>query len=293
MVLKNPSDFIGDAVGKSESNTKAILASTVGKVLVIDEAYMLDPGDATLGHNTYKTAVLDLLVSEIQGNPGEDRCVILLGYEAKMQSLFRNGNSGLAGRFMANTPFRFSDYTMAELREILELELEARDVCCAEGAIDAAMGVLSRAKNSPNFSNAREVRTLVSTAILNYQARQMRMPPGAQRFSGILESEDFDPRLGPSAISSRAPLTCRVALTNRVSDAVIRQLEGHLLTKRMLGLSNRGLLDLVPRTFVFKGPSGLSLPLPLLSASRRADSLSRYNRHWKVRGGQTAGPPLL
>jgi hypothetical protein len=37
VVVKNPSDFIGSALGQSESQTKAILASTVGKVLVIDE----------------------------------------------------------------------------------------------------------------------------------------------------------------------------------------------------------------------------------------------------------------
>ena len=37
MVLKNPADFIGSVLGESEKNTKAILAATVGKVLVIDE----------------------------------------------------------------------------------------------------------------------------------------------------------------------------------------------------------------------------------------------------------------
>ncbi|GJE97542.1 hypothetical protein PsYK624_137630 [Phanerochaete sordida] len=37
VVLKTPADFIGSALGESERNTKAILASTVGKVLVIDE----------------------------------------------------------------------------------------------------------------------------------------------------------------------------------------------------------------------------------------------------------------
>lgn len=37
MVIKNPSDFIGSVIGGSEAQTKAILASTVGKVLIIDE----------------------------------------------------------------------------------------------------------------------------------------------------------------------------------------------------------------------------------------------------------------
>lgn len=37
VVVKNPSDFVGAYLGHSEKNTKAILDSTVGKVLVIDE----------------------------------------------------------------------------------------------------------------------------------------------------------------------------------------------------------------------------------------------------------------
>jgi alanine-alpha-ketoisovalerate/valine-pyruvate aminotransferase len=38
VVTKNPADFIGNVIGQSEANTKAILANTVGKVLIIDEA---------------------------------------------------------------------------------------------------------------------------------------------------------------------------------------------------------------------------------------------------------------
>lgn len=37
VVIKNPADFVGSVLGQSEENTKAILATTVGKVLVIDE----------------------------------------------------------------------------------------------------------------------------------------------------------------------------------------------------------------------------------------------------------------
>ena len=37
MITKNPSDFVGAALGVSEQNTKAILANAMGKVLIIDE----------------------------------------------------------------------------------------------------------------------------------------------------------------------------------------------------------------------------------------------------------------
>ncbi len=41
VVIKNPSDFIGSVLGESEKNTKGILATTVGKVLIIDEVWNL------------------------------------------------------------------------------------------------------------------------------------------------------------------------------------------------------------------------------------------------------------
>jgi DNA replication protein DnaC len=44
VVFKDPADFVGSALGQSQNNTKAILKASEGKVLIIDEAYMLDPG---------------------------------------------------------------------------------------------------------------------------------------------------------------------------------------------------------------------------------------------------------
>jgi hypothetical protein len=43
VVVKNPADFVGSYIGHSEANTKAILASTVGKVLIIDEVRVNRP----------------------------------------------------------------------------------------------------------------------------------------------------------------------------------------------------------------------------------------------------------
>ena len=99
--MKNPADFIGQFIGHSEANTKAILASAMGKVLIIDEAYMLYTGTAGGGNTTdsFKTAIVDTIVAEVQSVPGEDRCVLLLGYEDKMVEMFQNVNPGLSRRY--------------------------------------------------------------------------------------------------------------------------------------------------------------------------------------------------
>jgi len=39
----------------------------------------------------YKTAVIDTMVAEVQSVPGEDRCVLLLGYKSEMENMFQVG----------------------------------------------------------------------------------------------------------------------------------------------------------------------------------------------------------
>jgi len=46
-------------------------------------------GGASGAHDPYKTAVIDTIVAEIQSVPGEDRCVLLLGYEEQMIEMFQ------------------------------------------------------------------------------------------------------------------------------------------------------------------------------------------------------------
>lgn len=43
------------------------------------------------GGNTdsFKTSVIDTIVAEVQNVPGEDRCVLLLGYETEMREMFQ------------------------------------------------------------------------------------------------------------------------------------------------------------------------------------------------------------
>ena len=43
-------------------------------------------------NDQYKTAVIDTIVAEVQSVPGEDRCVLLLGYEAQMVEMFQVRN---------------------------------------------------------------------------------------------------------------------------------------------------------------------------------------------------------
>ena len=39
--------------------------------------------------NSFKTTVIDTIVAEVQSVPGEDRCVLLLGYRNQMMEMFQ------------------------------------------------------------------------------------------------------------------------------------------------------------------------------------------------------------
>lgn len=172
--VKNSSNFIGNVIEQSEANTKAILAMTVGKVLIIDEAYMLYSGASSGGGSDtdiYKTAVIDTIVAEVQSVPGDDRCVLLLGYEPQMMKMFLNVNLSLTRRFQLEDALQFKNFSNSELQEILQLKLTIQDLGATQQAVSTAIDVLSRLRNGLNFPNGGDVENLISKVKANYQAR--------------------------------------------------------------------------------------------------------------------------
>ncbi|KAG9497512.1 hypothetical protein J7337_010373 [Fusarium musae] len=191
VVTKNPADFVGAALGQSEAQTKGILASTVGKVLLIDEAYGLYGGGGVNGSviDPYKTAVIDTIVAEVQSVPGEDRCVLLLGYKEQMEEMFQNVNPGLSRRFPISSAFVFEDFDDVDLAKILDQKLGKSGFKATTKAKVVALDVLRRARNRPNFGNAGEIDILLGRAMANHQKR---VSSGQVKRHGTLEPIDFD-----------------------------------------------------------------------------------------------------
>jgi AAA lid domain len=107
-------------------------------------------------------------VAEVQGVPGDDRCVLLLGYEEEMKEMFQNVNQGLSRRFQLSDAFRFEDFTDPELQKILLFKLNKQGLGASVRAISVAIDVLGRARNGLNFGNGGDVENLISKAKTNY-----------------------------------------------------------------------------------------------------------------------------
>lgn len=90
VIVVGASKLTGEAVGTTAAKVNALLDSAKGKVLVIDEAYVL-----ARSNSLYGKEALDTLVERVQGTPDEDFAVILCGYESEMMAMLRDGNPGM------------------------------------------------------------------------------------------------------------------------------------------------------------------------------------------------------
>lgn len=170
-IIKNPSDFIGDVIGASEKQTNAILDNAIGSVLVIDEAYGLL---GTKGISSFKEAVIDTIVSKIQNVPGDDRCVLLLGYQEEMNRLFNEcHNPGLKGRFDAQNPFVFEDFDDDQLFSILQMKAKEAHLDISMDASMKAISILGKQRMQKHFANGRAVCTLLNAAMQHMSQRNI------------------------------------------------------------------------------------------------------------------------
>ena len=76
VIVKTPSDMVGDVLGSSEKNTRAILEASKGCVLVIDEAYGLCPSVGVKGKKIISAARKSCSPTWLAATPSWASCVI-------------------------------------------------------------------------------------------------------------------------------------------------------------------------------------------------------------------------
>lgn len=248
--MKNPSDFVGSVLGASEKMTKGILSATAGKVLVIDEAYGLHSSANGPSADIYKTAVIDTLVAEVQSTPGDDRCVLLLGYQDEMETMLRNANPGLARRFPISEAFHFVDFTDEELEQVVKLKLKQGAYVASADAMRCIMESLRRARNQLHFGNAGEVDILLNRAKQHHQQRCKREE---LMHDNLLEAMDFDVTFGQHGTSIVELFRDSIGQEKVV--ARLEQIQRVAMSLKARDLDPRAQ---VPYNFVFCGPPGRS-----------------------------------
>ncbi|KAK7510107.1 hypothetical protein IWZ03DRAFT_396821 [Phyllosticta citriasiana] len=222
VVVKTPADFVGSVLGGSEANTKGILAATQGKVLVMDEAYGLYGGKGNGSSDSFKTAVIDTIVAEVQSVPGEDRCVLLLAYREQMEDMSQ------------------------DLAAIFDMKLKQQSFKATDAARKVALAMLARARNRPHFGNAGEIDILQNDAKMRHQKR---ISKGRGMITATFEAEDFDPDFDRGERANNNVLKLFDGVFG--CGGVIAQLQGYQRT--VMDMDPR---EQIPFAFLFRYPPG-------------------------------------
>ena len=260
VIFKNPGDLVDRYIGWSERNTKEALAEAKGSVLIIDDAHMLDPGNRASGGCSFRRGVIDTLVADVTGAPGEDRCVILCGYPEHMKEMYANSNPGLARRFPLDTAVVFDNFGPDKLGEILDLKLQKEKLTATEKAREVAMEMLKRASTRPGFGNGAEVDNVISKAVLARTKRVNEKFKEAAHGAEVntdeihIEPQDFDPDWDRH---TRAVANTRALFDGFIGfDEIITKFESYQYMAEGMRLRDIDPRPYIPFTYVFKGPPG-------------------------------------
>jgi stage V sporulation protein K len=173
-------DLVAGYVGQTASRVDEIVDRSIGKVLLIDEAYALAPADGG-GQDFGREALAQLLVR--LENDREKFVCILAGYPAEMRG-FLDQNPGMTSRLAGEIVF--PDYSAAELSQIFLRTARAYDYRLRDPTIARLESLLVElvAMKGPRFGNARAVRNLFEDAV-TAQAERVAA-------DGLLPDENLD-----------------------------------------------------------------------------------------------------
>lgn len=250
--MKSASDFIGSAIGESEKNTRSILEGAKGKVLVIDEAYSLYSGGSG---GTFKTSVIDTLVSDVQNISGADICILMLGYTEPMEELIKKSNPGLSRRFSLQDAFIFNDYSDEELMQILNIKLTSKGLTADFDAQQSARDTFTKMRMMPNFGNGGSVETLISASILRMEQRKKLLSITERAKDLFIQGIDFNPKWnGGKCVES---IDIRDLMKDMAcSEDLIEQFESYQHSVNFSEELGKSPFDNLPMCFRFIGPPG-------------------------------------
>ena len=163
LVETDRSKLVAGFVGQTALKTAEVLQSSLGGMLLIDEAYALARG----GDDDFGREAIDTLVKFMEDHR-DDLAIVAAGYTTEMEE-FIESNPGLKSRFTRT--ISFPDYTDDELVEIFLGLGDKNQYTCSDDALGRVRHFISAEPRTRGFGNARFVRNLFETAIAHQAQR--------------------------------------------------------------------------------------------------------------------------
>ncbi len=184
LVEVDRSELVAGYLGQTAAKTSEVVASALGGVLFIDEAYSLT-GDQ------YGTEAVDTLVKEMEDHRDE-LVVVVAGYPAPM-TRFIDANPGLASRF--RTTIEFADYADDELVAIFHRLAVGADFEPTPECLVRFSEILAATARGTGFGNGRFARNVLEGAIgrLAWRLRDVETPTRDQLRQLLPKDLDDDP----------------------------------------------------------------------------------------------------
>ena len=180
-------DLVAGYIGQTATKTRAVLEKALGGTLFIDEAYSLTSRQAS--GQDFGTEAIETLLKFMEDNRGR-LVIIVAGYDREMRE-FLNSNPGLRSRF--TNVISFPDYSPAECAAIFLRMLDAQKFKIADGVRARLSKLFENLKAAPNWSNGRDVRTLLEF-VSRAQARRLSSDRSADQY--LLTADDIDAAFG-------------------------------------------------------------------------------------------------
>ena len=185
LVETDRSKLVAGFVGQTALKTQAALDSSLGGMLLIDEAYALARG----GENDFGLEAIDTLVKFMEDHR-DDIAIVAAGYPAEM-SEFIDTNPGLKSRFTRSVDF--PDYTDDELVQIFLQLGERNRYRLSDDALLRVRHFVASEPRTRGFGNARFVRNLFETAIAHQAVRLAPLADPSDEQLTTLDAGDIAP----------------------------------------------------------------------------------------------------
>ena len=177
------SGLVSQYFGATAEKTRSVIASAMGGVLFIDEAYALG-NNSDHGITDYGKEAIDTLVKAMEDYRGKF-CVILAGYKNEMLQMLST-NPGFKSRIQFTLDF--PNYSRDELREITEMMLKMRHYTIGNAALNRILDITDIKRKEPNFANAREIRNILDQVIM---CQNLRCAGSDDKELGIVDVNKF------------------------------------------------------------------------------------------------------
>ena len=185
LVETDRSSLVAGFVGQTATKTMTVLQSSLGGMLLIDEAYSLARG----GADDFGREAIDTLVKFMEDHR-DDIGIVAAGYPAEMQD-FIDTNPGLRSRFTRT--INFADYTDEELVTIFTSLGEKNHYSPTDDAITKLRALLAAQPRDRGFGNARFIRNVFEEAVGRQAQRLTALEDPTDEQLSTLVADDLPP----------------------------------------------------------------------------------------------------